>query len=70
MNNLNNSLLDAEARTAFARVEREEEAETGASAPDRTRAGILAIDVTLGLTDGGVVVFCLEGAELLELEDF
>ena len=69
MNSLNSSSVDAGAGTAIVGVERKGEAKTGASKAGRASAGTLATGVALGLTDGGVVIFGLEGAELLERED-
>ena len=50
-------------------MEREEDTRTGVSGVGRADASILAIRVALGLTDKGIVVFGLEGAELQEQED-
>ena len=70
MNSLNSSSVDAGVGTAIVEAEKEEEAKTGASGAGKFSADILIIGVALGLTDGGAVVFRLEGAELLEREDF
>ena len=69
MNSLNSSLVDAGVWKAIAVAKREGEAATGASGACRAYAGILAIGVALGQTDGDVVLFGLEGTELLEWED-
>ena len=69
MNSLNSFSVDAGAGTAIAGAERECEAKTGASGAGRTGAGTLATGIALGLTDGGAVIFGLEGVELLERED-
>ena len=69
MKSLNSSSVDAGAGTAIARVEREGEAEIGASGAGRTGVGTLATGVAPGLTDKGAVVFSSEGVELLERKD-
>ena len=69
MNNLNSFSVDAGAETAIVGVEREGEAKTDTFEAGRAEAGILALGIALGLTDGGVVAFSSEGAELLERED-
>ena len=64
MNSLNSSSVDAGAGTAIVGVGREGEAGAG-----KAGASILATDVALRQTDGGIVVFCLDGTKLLEWED-
>ena len=61
MNSLNSSSVDAKARTAIVGVEREGEAKINVSKVGRAGADTLAT---------GVVVFCLEGAELPERKIF
>ena len=68
MNSLNSSSVDAGAGTAISGAEREEEVETDAFGVGKTDAGTLATSVALGLIDTSIVVFGLEGAELLEWE--
>ena len=69
MNSLNSSSIDTGVGTAIAGAERKGEVKTGASEVGKICAGILATGVALGLTDGGEVVFCSEGTELLEWRD-
>ena len=66
MNSLNSFSVDVEVGTAIAVAEKKEEVGTCGSGGDRAGVGLLAIGVALGLTDGGVIIFGLEGAELLE----
>ena len=69
MNSLNNYSVDARAGIIIIKVQREGEVGTGASGVERANMGILATGIALELTDGVVVVYDFEGAELLERED-
>ena len=69
MNSLNSSSVDARVETAIAEEKRKEKAGTSISGASKASIETLVTGVALRLTNGGVVVYGLEGAELIGCED-